>query len=304
MRRLIAALTGVSLCLIVVGGARPAFGQHAGWHDSLAEAEAAAERDGVPLLIHFHAWYCGPCRQMESRVFPSADVQAALQRGLHAVQVDVTRDPDVATRYQATTVPRDVVVYPDGRVETRQVGFVSRSAYLAMLRDVAASGSARGDGVPLPADAARAVVQQGGEAADDRAVVHNAEPKADRETVLGLDGYCPVQLTTERKWIAGDRDIAADYRGVTYYFASLEDRSTFLKNPKQYAPENLGCDPVVLYEDQRAVSGQIRYGAFFDGHLYLFQNGDNRTAFKKNPLQYTRIRHAVRIDQVEGRRVL
>jgi YHS domain-containing protein len=78
----------------------------------------------------------------------------------------------------------------------------------------------------------------------------------------------------------------------------------FEQNPRRYAPQNLGCDPVLLLSDQRAISGRIQYGAFFDGNLYLFRSEDNRALFRKNPLRYTRIRHAVRVEEIEGRRVL
>jgi YHS domain-containing protein len=286
-----------------------AAGQQAGWHETLSDAESAARRDGVPLLIHFHAWYCAPCRQMDSQVFHHGDVQAALSRDLHAVQIDVTRDPDAAARYQATTVPRDVVVYPDGTVETLNVGFVSRSRYLAMLSSTAERGQQmRQDEVPLPQSRSNTTAIAGVETgADSKRVAETAASTVEAsptERVLGLDGYSPVALTDEREWVKGDPGISSDYRGVTYHFPTVEERAVFEQNPRRYAPQNLGCDPVLLLSDQRAISGRIQYGAFFDGNLYLFRSEDNRALFRKNPLRYTRIRHAVRVDQIEGRRVL
>ena len=139
----------VSASLILFVQAAPA--QEAGWHESMASAESAARRDNVPLLIHFHAWYCGPCRQMDSQVFHHRDVQRALTADLHAVQIDVTHDPDTASRYQASTVPRDVVVYPDGSTSTLNIGFMSRSSYIGMLRRVASSWSSRAGSTKGPA---------------------------------------------------------------------------------------------------------------------------------------------------------
>lgn len=282
-------------------------GQGEGWHETLSEAQAAARRDGLPLLIHFHAWYCGPCRQMESQVFHHGDVQAALRRGLHAVQIDVTQHPEVASRYQAGTVPRDVVVYPDGRTETLHIGFASRTSYLGMLRGVAASVPAAPErGVPLPAEPSGAAVA-GRDGDPDASLTESTEADGNGENserVLGLDGYSPVRLVEQREWVRGQPEISSEYRGVTYYFEDAAQREEFLKDPARYAPQNLGCDPVRLYEDQRAIAGRIEYGAFFDGQLYLFESKENRTAFRSNPLQYTRIRHAVKIGDVEGSRRL
>jgi len=53
---------------------------------------------------------------------------------------------------------------------------------------------------------------------------------------------------------------------------------------------------------QKAVTGSIRYGAFFDERLYLFRSPENRDQFKKNPLKFTRIRSALKADQIEGTR--
>jgi len=280
--------------------------QEAGWHSSLEAAELAAEREGTPLLIHFHAWYCGPCRQMDSQVFHQRDVQEALMQDLHAVQIDVTHDPDAASRYQATTVPRDVVVYPDGTTETLNVGFVPRARYVSMLRRVASRGLAmREEAVPLPSDRSTAIAQAEDSDVDDgpRAVTASDDTST-HERVLGLEGYCPVALTEGRKWIEGQAEISTTFRGVTYYFADAESRKKFDQDPRKFAPQNLGCDPVLLFRDQRAISGRIQYGAFFDGSLFLFTNDETRSRFKKNPLRYTKIRHAIRIDEVEGRRVL
>ena len=75
-----------------------------------------------------------------------------------------------------------------------------------------------------------------------------------------------------------------------------------MKNPSVYAPQDLGCDPIVLTADHKAVTGSIRYGAFFDQRLYLFRSAENRDYFKQNPLKFTHIRSAVKADQIEGSR--
>ena len=73
----------------------------------------------------------------------------------------------------------------------------------------------------------------------------------------------------------------------------------FRNNPEAYAPKLLGCDPVILWESDRAVAGDIRYGAFFDDELYLFKTEERRRQFKANPEKYIRLQHAVKVDQIE-----
>lgn len=258
--------------ILITSLSTPCPAQHVGWRTGYGEAISVAEQDGLPMLLHFHAWYCGPCQRMDRDVFPDPEVQQALRSGISAAQIDVSREPDLASQYGASTVPRDVVVFPDGTTKTLNIGYMSKSSYMSMLRGVVASVQPR------------------------------LQP-ADKEPLfIGLDGYCPVQLHDKRKWTPGLDSIVADYREIRYRFASDDDRATFLKNPAIYAPQDLGCDPILLTSTRKAVTGSIRYGAFFDRKLYLFQSAENRDLFKQTPLKYTQIRSALKAEQIEGTR--
>ena len=266
-----------------------------GWMPSFEEAEQAAARQQIPLLMHFHAFWCRPCRQMGRQLFSSPDVQRALQDGLAAVKVDITDRPDLKERFAAVSIPRDVVVYPDGSVETLSVGMVRKSLYLSILRDAAA----RGRSISM-------TLMEQLESAETGKTTHAVEsvPAASSgstdEEIIGLSGYCPVSLMRRKQWVRGNPNLAERYRGVLYYLRGDKQRDEFLRNPDRYAPCNLGCDPVVLFREQRAVTGRIRYGAFFDGKLYLFRTAESRREFRFQPLRYTRIQHAVRSGELTG----
>lgn len=294
------------------------YAQHGGWKSNYAEASAAAEKSDLPILLHFHAWYCGPCQRMDRDVFPHADVQQALSTGLASVEIDVTKEPALAERFDASTVPRDVVVFADGTVETLNIGYMSRSSYISLLRDTAERGKTKrklrkeeeqkknDEPVPEPADPSMGKPSEepsstDGSARRTESAPDNAEPQ-DRELITGLKGYCPVRLHDARQWTPGLDSIVADYRDIRYRFSSEADRELFLRNPAEYAPQDLGCDPIVLTKEGKAVVGDIQYGAFFDQKLYLFTSAQNRELFKKSPLLFIEIRSALRADQIQETR--
>ena len=284
-----------------------------GWHTTYEAARSAADSGSQPVLIHFHAWYCGPCQRMDREVFADLQVQQSLMEGMTAVKIDVTQDPELASRCGATSVPRDVVMFPDGTIETLNVGYSQKQQYLNLLRDIAQRG--KRFAVPKPVDPAignsvAGSPKQSGAEKTPKDDIHSSLPIVVSEAsepsidppLIGLEGFCPVLLHDKRAWTVGNEGITADYRGVRYVFSSEPNRDLFLKNPSIYAPQDLGCDAVVLTDTQRAVTGSIRFGAFFDEKLYLFQSPENRDEFKQNPLKFVRIRSALRVDQVEGTR--
>ena len=202
-------------------------------------------------------------------------------------------------------------MFPDGTIETLNVGYMSKASYISMLRRVIARSQQMG--VPKPVEPGSKINQElssnpssetSGNA-DIAAVVPAAtvsEPSID-PPIVGLEGYCPVRLHMKREWTPGLESIASDYRGIRFQFATESDREIFLRNPAEYAPQDLGCDPVMLTADLKSVSGSIRFGAFFDQRLYLFRSIENRDEFKQNPLKYTRIHSALRVDQIDSSQI-
>ena len=266
-----------------------------GWLATFEEAEQIAADQKVPLLMHFHAPWCGPCRQMDKYLFSSSVVRRALREGLSAVKVDITRRPDLKARFSVTSIPCDVVVHPDGTYRTLSVGMVSESSYLSLLRNAAARGRVIAMGLMQGSDS-----NQSGDAVQTVDSVPPVSPTSDHAEIIGLSGYCPVMLTGKKQWVRGKQALTERYGGVLYYFSDSTRRDMFLKNSARYAPRNLGCDPVILMRENRAVAGRIRYGVFFDGNLYLCRSEDTLSEFRQHPLRYTRIQHAVRSSELTG----
>jgi YHS domain-containing protein len=57
------------------------------------------------------------------------------------------------------------------------------------------------------------------------------------EQGLALQGYDPVAYFTQNKAIKGQRELALVEDGITYYFATAEDKELFKKDYKKYEPQ-------------------------------------------------------------------
>ncbi|MDA1018132.1 MAG: thioredoxin family protein [Planctomycetota bacterium] len=294
----IAVLSGV-LCGIL-GHVSAVLAAEVGWHSDFNEAERLAKQLNRPLLIHFSAEWCGPCRRMERTVLNSTAVLTQIASSTVAVKVDSDKRRDLVQRYGIRSLPTDIIVDGfSGRVLAKSEGFQSQKEYLSQLARIDtrrqnsnATQIVRNERPVTPARAAAGGVET--------ANTVSAEPA---KVVVGLDRYSPVSLYNGRKWERGLAEFAAEYKGVTYYLASATEFSAFQSSPGKFAPQLLGCDPVVLWETDRAVPGTTAYGAYFDGELYLFATTESRTQFKKNPFRYTRTRQVLKLDQIERTRL-
>ena len=108
---------------------------------------------------------------------------------------------------------------------------------------------------------------------------------------LGLDGYCPVQLSDDIKanlhrWTLGDRRWGAIHRGRTYLFCGPEQQQQFLADPDRYAPVLSGNDVVITVEQGQAVAGRREHGLFFNNRVYLFASEASLEKFRENPPHY------------------
>lgn len=110
---------------------------------------------------------------------------------------------------------------------------------------------------------------------------------------VGLDGYCPVTLAEQAKWIEGRAQWGVQHRGRTYLFAGADEQQRFLANPDRYAPALSGDDVVVAFEAGSQIPGQRRYGVTYQSRIYLFSSLETRSRFAANPQAYaSRVRLA------------
>jgi thioredoxin 2 len=98
-----------------------------------ADFEKTIQRSSVPVLVDFHADWCGPCKVMA----PALDDFARLHAGEALVlKLDTDANPETPARLGIRGIPT-LIVFQDGRESRRHVG----ASQLPELETFAALGS-------------------------------------------------------------------------------------------------------------------------------------------------------------------
>ncbi len=79
-------------------------------------ATPTGDATGEPLLLDFHASWCGPCQQMRPAI------EQLIQKGYQVKSVDVDHSPDLAARYKVQSVPTFIIVDASGEPLARTMG--------------------------------------------------------------------------------------------------------------------------------------------------------------------------------------
>ena len=257
------------------------------WMTDYADAVKLASRTKLPLVLHFDATWCGACRRMESEVLNRSDVRNQLGRTVIGCRIDADLRKDLIAEFGISTLPTEVIVQPDGSRGSRFVGYVSLSSYKSRLKRIAEQNQSN--------VAEKSIDHE----LDDKASVAANERPAQRTRsclivkhdgkMVGLGGFSPVALSKERQWKKGSDEWVASHEGVCYFFQSQEEVVLFRATPDRFIPRLHGCDPVMLFTENRAASGAIEFGSFYEGRLFFFANHRNRIRFESNPKWYVSI---------------
>jgi YHS domain-containing protein len=101
-----------------------------------------------------------------------------------------------------------------------------------------------------------------------------------------MEGYCPVQLQENDRWVAGNPKYRLAYQGQVFVFSSDSARKRFEAAPEKYAPMQSGNDVVLAMEENRTVPGSVAHSATWHGRVYLFSNSATLAAFQEDPARY------------------
>jgi len=92
---------------------------------------------GLPVLVDFHAEWCGPCKMLG----PIVEQIAVSKEGEALVaKVDIDAARDLATRYRITSVPT-VIVFKHGEPVVGARGVQTKAALESMIAEAAAKSA-------------------------------------------------------------------------------------------------------------------------------------------------------------------
>jgi YHS domain-containing protein/thiol-disulfide isomerase/thioredoxin len=260
------------------------------WKTDFEQARAEAAQTGKPMLVHFYAEWCGPCKQMEQKVLHQKSIEAEIQQRVVAVMLDVDQNGKLAKRLGVEKLPTDLIMEPTGAgaqlLETQ--GFHPIEEY---RQEVIIRGANR---------YAEVLAQRQKKSQEPHAVAKIAQADAASPDRLMLEGYCPVTLWKNRRWVKGSAELKVEHQGQMFYFADEVTAKEFKENPERYVPRFMGCDAIVVAEASRALKGETKFAAFYDDELYMFTTEENRKKFKSNPDKYTRTRVVFDVTDIES----
>ncbi|MEO8934526.1 MAG: thioredoxin [Xanthomarina sp.] len=82
-----------------------------------------------PVLLDFHAEWCGPCKMMSPIL---KDVKDSLGEAVSIIKIDVDKNQALAAKYQVRGVPT-LILFKQGKQLWRQSGVVQKDDLIKII---------------------------------------------------------------------------------------------------------------------------------------------------------------------------
>jgi thioredoxin 1 len=85
--------------------------------------------DNRPVVIDFHATWCGPCK-VQSPIL--RELSDEMGEKIRVIKIDVDQNHEIARRYQIQGVPT-IAIFINGQMKYRQAGVHSKAQLIDVL---------------------------------------------------------------------------------------------------------------------------------------------------------------------------
>lgn len=94
---------------------------------SLESVLSKAKQTGKPIFIDMYASWCGPCREMEKKVFTNKEVAKFFNTNFISYRIDGEKGkgPDLVKRFRVMGYPSLIYLAPDGQLIHNEMGALS-----------------------------------------------------------------------------------------------------------------------------------------------------------------------------------
>ncbi|WP_316841346.1 thioredoxin [Pedobacter gandavensis] len=86
-------------------------------------------QSGTPILVDFHADWCGPCKAMNPIV---QEVARITQGNARVIKIDIDKNQAAAAKYNVRSVPT-FMVFKNGEIVWRHSGMIDQMTLLKQL---------------------------------------------------------------------------------------------------------------------------------------------------------------------------
>ncbi len=105
------------------------------WRSDLNAAHRESLKTNKPMLLVFHADWCGYCKKLEATTLSETSMVKYINSSFIPVHLDLDKQPKVARILEVKSIPCSVVLSPDADLLGKVVGFADSKQYRKTLEN-------------------------------------------------------------------------------------------------------------------------------------------------------------------------